>query len=388
MKPHPRTSRARAAFTITELLVVITLIIILVLIAVPSFSAMIYSSEESLAESQLRAAMRAARDAAVRSSGAADGAAVFFFEPGGRLTILPCVKVGDLTDWTDLNAVNAQSDDLTRREVFAAAPGFSAVTLPKFWMVRGFAPANSLTEMWYGAGGPRTATTYTATTATNRQWVFPETGFFDVNATGEQTNDGYLRSTFMVRFRAGTGELVGASTAPSLVFFPRNSTAGRLGNDCYGVLRADRAEDPVRFIRQVLGNGTTIDGDTGAAVRRKLLGRGSTDMVLARPVMQVALYNENRLAAALGARVDRESDSLYQSPPVDANGQPNTMGYVPRYVNINGAVQTAALLDKISRFIEGDTNFDNRVDDQDRPNAKVFGIDRYSGALRRLEVQP
>lgn len=375
MKPHPRTSRARAAFTITELLVVITLIIILVLIAVPSFSAMIYSSEESLAESQLRAAMRAARDAAVRSSGAADGAAVFFFEPGGRLTILPCVKVGDLTDWTDLNAVNAQSDDLTRREVFAAAPGFSAVTLPKFWMVRGFAPANSLTEMWYGAGGPRTATTYTATTATNRQWVFPETGFFNV----EGAADGYRRSTFMVRFRAGTGELVGSSTTPALVFSPRNSSANRTGP--LAAARADRAEDPVRFVRQVLSQG--VSPASPASDKRRVLGRASSDMVLARPVMQVALYNENRLAAALGLRVDRDTDSLYMGPDV-SGGLPVYATYVPKYVG----GQTAALLDKISRFVEGDTNFDNRVDDQDRPNAKVFGIDRYSGALRELEVQP
>lgn len=378
------TSLTRRAFTVTELLVVITLIIILVLIAVPSFSAMIYSSEESLAESQLRAAMRAARDAAVRSNGAADGAAVFFFEPGGRLTVLPCVKVGDLSDWTDLTAVNAQSDDLTRREVFAAAPGFSAVTLPKYWMVRGFAPANSLSALWYGAGNPRpaaaNATTFTTTNAADRQWVFPETGFFNV----EGHADGYHRSTFMVRFRAGTGELVGSTTAPVLVFSPRNSSADRTGP--LASARADRAEDPVRFVRQVLSQ--AVSAAHPASEKRLLLGRACSDMVLARPVMQVALYNENRLAAALGARLDRDTDSLYKAPPLGGNGLPDYSTYVPKYVEINGTAQTALLLGKISRFVEGDTNFDNTVDDEDKPDVRLFGIDRYSGGLRRLEVQP
>jgi prepilin-type N-terminal cleavage/methylation domain-containing protein len=376
----------RRAFTITELLVVITLIVILVLIAVPSFSAMIYSSEESLAESQFRAALRAARDAAVRSNGAADGAAVFFFEPGGRLTILPCVKVGEMTDWVDSSAANSGSTDvadLTRREIFAAAPGFSAISLPKYWMVRGFAPVNALlTQTWYESAHPPTnppPPTGTQANSRDRQWVFPETAFFNI----ESRNDGYERSTFMVRFRAGTGELVGASTAPALVFAPRSSSADRT-TGAFATFRADRAEDPIRFVRQMLANGMPpAGGDSPAVARRRLIGRGSSDMVLARPVMQVALYNENRLADALGVRVDRTTDSLYAPPPL-TNGLPVFTNYLPAYI----AVTPAITLTRINQFIEGDTNADNTVDADDKPEAKLFGIDRYSGALRRLEVQP
>jgi type II secretory pathway pseudopilin PulG len=392
-KPRPtsilghRASHLARAFTITELLVVITLIIILVLIAVPSFSAMIYSSEESLAESQLRAAMRAARDAAVRSNGGADGAVVFFFESGGRLTMLPCVKVGEISDWTDSNAAGAADNTkLTRRDVFAAAPGFSAIALPKYWMVRGFAPAHSMTTVWYG-GNLASATTYNNTNEPERQWVFPETGFFNIDAV----DDGYNRSTFMVRFRAGTGELIGGSTAPALVLSPRNSSQGRTGpifgdtnSGATANYRADRAEDPIQFIQLVLARPITTTNT--ASDKRRLIGRLSSDMVLARPVMQVALYNENRLAGALGTRVDRTTDCLYAPPPLNGSGLPNYNMYVPAYAGIPSGSDTP--LERISRFIEGDTNLDNVVNGDDKPEAKLFSIDRYSGALRRMEVQP
>lgn len=368
------TRNSRSAFTITELLVVITLIVILVLIAVPSFQSMIYSSEEGMAETQVRTAVRAARDAAIRSNGGADGAAVFFFEPGGRTTIIPCIKVGEMTDWFEATGTNPNRT--VRREIFVAAPGFAPVVLPRTWMVRGYVSANSFTDAWYGTAFSGLTTNFDPTTRQQRNWVFPETGFFDDTLT----SDGYRRSTFMIRFQAGTGALVGATTEPALVLAPRNSAAGRtnppFNEDGF---RADRdgREDPVKFVRSWLTrqHTTTLVND-----RRAVLGRRSSDMVLARPVMQIAVYNEQKLAAGLKVRMNSTSGSLYLDPN-DAANNPN---HEPKYSDAN------TYLSDINLWLEGDTNLDGFVSDNtgaDRPDAKLFAVDRLTGVLRPMEVQ-
>ena len=47
---------------------------------------------------------------------------------------------------------------------------------------------------------------------------------------------------------------------------------------------------------------------------------------------------------------------------------------------------------RINQWIEGDTNFDNRIDPTrtpsgDAPEARIFTIDRYTALLRAVEVQ-
>ncbi len=376
IKAHGRDAPAtESGFTVIELLVVITLIVILVLIAVPSFQAMIYSSEEGMAETQVRTAIRAARDAAVRSNGGADGAAVFIHEPGGRCTILPCVKVGEITDWFDFNSTGTET---TRRDIFAAAPGFAPVQLPRTWMIRGYVSANSFTNAWYGAAYSGQTTNSGTPILSQRNWVFPETGFFDADSA----SDGFHRSTFMIRFQAGTGALVGASTEPALVLAPRNSAAGRTNTPFSEDPQANRdgREDPVKFVRTWLAKKVT---GSGVNDRRAILGRRSSDMVLARPVMQIALYNEQKLAAALGVRVDPGTGCIYTAAPV-SGGIANYTGYRPMYVG-------PVYLDDIDRWIEGDTNQDGTVSNNsgaDRPEAKLYAIDRFTGVLRQMEVQP
>jgi len=185
----------------------------------------------------------------------------------------------------------------------------------------------------------------------------------------------------MVRFQAGTGALVGASTEPALVLAPRNSAAGRTVSP-FNVdgFRADREgrEDPVKFVRSWFGrpNSPTLADD-----RRAVLGRRSSDMVLARPVMQLAIYNENKLAAGLKVRTDRTTGSLY----LDPNDSVNNPNHEPRYAD------NAIYLSDINFWIEGDTNLDATVSDStgaDRPEAKLFAIDRLTGVLRPMEVQP
>ena len=101
MNSNPRhTLNLRAAaFTLVELLVVIAIFVLLLAIAVPAFSSMLYSSEQSLADNHLRMGLGAARDAAIRSPQGTDAAAVFFYDPAtGRTMILPCIAAGVLKD--------------------------------------------------------------------------------------------------------------------------------------------------------------------------------------------------------------------------------------------------------------------------------------------------
>lgn len=364
---HGLRVRTSVAFTVTELLVVIVLISILVLIAVPSFQAMVYSSEEALAETQLRGGIRGARDVAVRSSAGNDGAAVIFFDRGGRTTIVPCIKAGELIE----TIPGSTGTQVNRREVFAAAG--PVVQLPKNFMIRGYLPPQTVTDEYYGASASSTGYQ-----ANESNWAFPETDFFDV----ESTVSGLDRNTIMVRFEAGTGALVGASTEPVLVFAPRRSSTGRQAQP-FGSFRADKdgVEDPVRFVRRVL-NAPGLN----SMAKDQLLGRDSSDMVMARPVQQLALYDESRLASALRARIDPDSGCLYSAPP--QNGDVQQFGnYSPKYV---GAQPNEVRIGRINDWIEGDTNLDGRVqpgDQGDRPEARLYTLDRYTGSLRSMPVQ-
>ncbi|MFN0132137.1 MAG: type II secretion system protein, partial [Phycisphaerales bacterium] len=160
---------ARRAFTLVELLVVIAIFVLLLAIAVPAFSNMLYSSEQSLADNALRSALTAARDAAARNGPEQDAAAVFTFEPDGRLSVLTCVRAGVIEDVPPLGARATVT-----REVFVPLAGFLPIQMPRGWMVRGYAPPNSVDDGWY-------EDTYLNTgplVVRSGNWVFPETGFF------------------------------------------------------------------------------------------------------------------------------------------------------------------------------------------------------------------
>lgn len=370
-------------FTIIELLVVITIITIIVLIALPRFSAMLSSQEEQLAVNLLGTAMKSGRDAAMRSGGDDDAAVVFFYRPGpanssvgGRLVMVPCVKVGTFLD--DPRRLNGGGSDDVRgelRDVFVPVTGFDPVVLPRNWMVRGYAPPNSIdaASQWYESG----ATVRYQQAEGN--WVFPETDFYD-HSKDRSGND---RQTFMVRFKAGTGEVVTVpnSTAIVLDVRPNYQNRGGSGNPSWDLYNA---YDRTGFVRKALRHGGTarqlLFGSDGS-------GQYSSDVVLVRPVGQLALYDGTKLAAALGAQASPGSSCLYLPPPdpngvVGATNDPTSD--FPQFVAGVDSI-------KINQWIEGDTNFNDRVegpDGRDGPTAFVYSLDRYSGEPRRLEVQP
>lgn len=354
---------ARRAFTLAELLVVILIMVILVLIAVPAFSAMLYSSESSMAETLLRSALRSGRDAAIRSTGHDDAAIVFFFEPGGRCTMVPCVKAGEVQDIYPPNTA-------VTRDLFVPSEVLEPVQLPRNWTVRGYAPLNSIDDAWYEPPGQRYGVE-----PSRGDWVFPETGLY-FKPTTPAANSGYDRQTFMVRFEAGSGLMTTASSRPALIFAPSMiEPAGLNGLD--PAFRTLRRQGPRRYVERVLTDTFSnpfLPAAQRAAKIQSLLGDQSIDTVLTRAVGQVALCDETKLASALGVRLDPTTASLY----LPWNGN---LAFVP---GVGSNVM-------VNRWIEGDTNLNGRIEPRtlagDAPEAKVFTIDRYTAVLRVVEVQ-
>jgi len=366
------------AFTLVEMLVVIIIITSILLIAVPSFQSMINSSEAALAESMLKSGMRAGKDAAIRSTGDQDSAVVFFYAPGGRLSMGVFVKAGTLEDRDGAN-------NPVRRDIFVPTGLNESVQLPRGWMVRGFAPPNATSignstdsqadpsTQWYEPSANRPMSSFVG------NWVFPETAFYDTSVS----YDGGNRQTFMVRFQAGSGIMKMGTADTCLVFVPGPNANWRTAG-VFASHRADQTDDAFKFVMRVLNAPGAGAGSLTDQQQRDLLGWECSDMVLARPVSQLALYEEVKLATGIAARVDRTSDCLYR-PFIP--GTSNAPEYVVR-------ADPANFTRDINRWIIGDTNldgthqaFDGSGQVEDAPEARVFTIDRYTGGLQSVEVQ-
>lgn len=348
-------------FTLTELLVVIAIIVLLIVLALPAFSTMIMSQESAAAEQRLSSAMSAARDAAIRSGAGQDTAAVFYYEPGGKMTIVTCQRVGTLND--------TSSNPPVLREVFVPLDTVEPIDLPRYWMVRAYAPASAVgVADWYDIGSG--AVRYPAN---QPAWVFPETGFYDCTAV----DAGQDRQTFMVRFEGGTGVQMSGLPDPVLVLSPRPSETNRPTGTAQEWRRPDRANDLRRWTVRTLTDRRNLTDQERVA----MIGNISSDMVLARGSTMLALYDERKMAAALGVRPDPVSGSLYFVDPtaIDQGRQAVRPEFVP-----GPRVRSAAM----NRWIEGYANpTQNDNVRAETPDARVFTVDRYVGAIRPVQVQ-
>ncbi len=426
---HTTRSRGRRpAFTIVELMVVVGIIVLLVSVAVPSFNAMSYSTTRSLAENSLRRSVTVARDISLRSSQGGDGAIVFVFDPGGQMRIVPAEQVGTFKDAVPdagANGVGGINEppfngffgQFINRDVFVPSGLAESIALPANWNVRGFAPGglmldalNSGREIaeWYNTdtyGGTDTS----SLTKIQGNWVFPETGFYDQNLA--VTPGGVTgRQSFMVRFDAQTGA-VSSSRRSGVLVDPRPSEQDR---DAYNPAdrrrawtRVDKADDlsvwATRAIRDANPDAdNSYYNDQDFRERSRLVGSVSNDTVLVRPVSRLALADERRLAAGIGANgLNRETRSLYQpyegaNPRIAMDEALFRGGFDPDTIrqNINAWISGdtaggpgSARGGRPDQLIgDGEINFDEASGPVDQPEASVFSLSPYTGEL--LELDP
>jgi hypothetical protein len=268
------------------------------------------------------------------------------------------------------------------REVFALVPGAEPVQIPSGWTVRGYTPANTIDDQWYGnpsfANNP-----YSISAARSRgNWLFPETGFYN-DQNDNNGGEGPKRQTFMVRFEGGTGTVKGGDSTPVLVLAPSISTTFRTTSpwSLYPdpttgqfPFRPDLEADPVRFVRRVAAAPATGQGSLTFAQRQALVGDLSSDIVLTRPVGQIAVCNEKRLAQSIGAQLDPVTSSLYKDPSAN--------NWEPRFVDVRGTPWSDTNTVNVNAWIEGHlTLTSGQAVDSD---CRIFAVQRYLGWLQEI----
>lgn len=425
-----QSRRRSIGFSLIELLVVIAILGLLAAVGIPAIRNMIYTSTGSMAEVQLRLALGAARDLAIRNPGG-DSAAVFTFEPGGRLTIVPMVHVGRILDTKDPDQALGGTPFAGYRDVFAPTPLAEPMQLPAGWMVRGFAPAGYIfaegnnndvppqfvpSNGWYyqpngtAVGNRRMnlGTDNISNLPSRGNWVFPETAFFDPaitdQGTGQRPNN---RNTFMVRFASGTGRIVGVSPDPVIVLLPRVSIDNSGGKALASVQpawstgldwrRIDRTDNLVSWGRAVCD----MEWPTNAAA---LVGCRSADAALACSVDIIALYDENKMAIGIGARSLNNVTGTIYGGAVNSVSVSSKSNEVPKAPNIDVSLWPAGTFvagggtepekaERVQMLINnymlnalrnrdvapvGDANFLKSFIDSD---ARLFTVDTYMGSV-------
>ena len=348
----------RGGFTLIELILVIALLGLVVLVAMPAFSGLMRSASEGGAENALRSGLAAGRDAAVRSSGINDGAAVFFFEPGGRLTIVPCVRVGAVKDWR-ANSTGL-GGALVWRDGFVPVPEVDPIQLPLNWMIRAYAAPETVDDQWYDDNYQPMRD--------EGNWVFPETGFYDRSVD----QDGDDRQSFMVRFQAGTGRLRIHNGEPALVLSLRPTSILDRPNDWKD---PTKAEDLGRWVQRVLNDSSLVrPGD-----RAELLGNESGDTVLVRSVSLLAVYDIKRLAAAIGMRgINPKTGSLYG----DGRGIGGDFPTDPTLDSaMLGGLNESDVISRVNDWIEGRQGGPLADVPSD---VRLFTVPRYAGQVQEI----
>lgn len=401
---------ARQAFTVVELLVVIVVIIIVLTIATPAFRALIYSSERSLAFNSVEAAVASARDIALRSAGGDDGAVVFLYDQGGPMRIVPAVRVGSIRQQRRQGELSAAGQ--VEVDVFAPVPDATLIEMPRNWHVRGYASAGSMIDLqgngieygaWYNSEPWGGGDVRSNPIKNERNWVFPESGFYPVDLQVSPSNGSGAgvrpniaaptsRQSFMIRFDARTGA-ISTDRGLALLIDPRPSSRDRVGANNPDAdqlrLRPDRSEDLVRWARGLINAApfnpnsgrprnppySTQDFDSALA----FIGIQSNDTVLVKPVTRFAVYDERRMVQDIGARsVNPATGTIYAPVAADGSGD-DSIRYDEQL--FRDGLDNDEVRDRINAWIEGDTNFDQEINDEDEPQARLYLVRPLTGEL-------
>ncbi len=444
MKHAHRTSRSaspvrdRRAFTVVEILVVVTIGIILTSIAVPAFQNLLESSRRSLAVNALQNAVQSAQDIALSGREGEDGAIVFIYDTQSRsMRLVPAVKIAEIPEFDSgvpgqLGQIGLGGRPSVMVDVFVPYSSGETIQLPENWMVRGYAPPGSMIDprfpgqvvqnpsdrlaaIWYDSPmyGGRAVD---ADAKNEANWVFPETAFYAIDAqhfggdamTGDlgnnPTDPHTPRQSFMVRFDGQTGQL-SLSTRAAIFVDPRPSRERPYGDqpsidDRWK--RVDLSDSIGRWALRII-NTADLNGDGRAYDARQggdfdfqslFIGNVSHDTILVKGVSRLALYEESALARDLGARgVNATTGTIYDDYPQDDSTAPIEIDET-LWQTYPGDDEIRVL---INRWIEGDTNgnpsgpggdgvirFSDDPELSDNPVSRLYLIQPYSGELQEI----
>lgn len=409
----PRARSLRSAFTVVELLVVVVIILIVLTVATPAFRALIYSSQRSESVNALNAAVVAGRELALRSGGnAEDAAVVFLFDRDGSMRLVPAVRVGSIQEPVFGSSAGGGAQAIApvtvTRDVFAPALDVASFEMPDFWNVRAYAPIGSMVDLvpgqrpnesaavWYnspayGGDAPNNAV------KSEGNWIFPETAFYDIEQANAPAGSGTrtARQSFMIRFDARTGA-ISQNRDTALFVDPRPSTVDRRGGENRPPIddlwqRPDRAENLADWARSIVRS-QPVGPDRRPLpppyrvgdprdVRSSLIGLSSNDTVLVKPVTRVAVYDERRMATAIGARrLNPDTNSLYL--PVEPGDGAQDIGFDLSL--FRDPVSVDELRVRINRWMDGDTDNDDDIDEEDEVEARLYIVRQATGELAEV----
>ena len=391
--PAARVRRPRRAFTLLELLVVISIIVIAVSVLVPAFGRIIESSNYASAVNSVTVTLGNARALAIQS-GRPTGVAFLFDTRTQKFTLMVLESSGEGGVLSNFPVGPPQQ---TYCSVFRPATGSVPVELPRGMGVyaisyeiedRVWFIDNQPTHTWYAGesivipGRPDPVT----------PWIFPRNdgrmfteksskGLWGVDPwdrlTGRDSQAGYddtvipdseaLRAvrnvqTFFVQFnpdgKAGHRTRAGGQESQNaLLEFPDRPTRP---SDTRPDPRA--YDDPLRFDPE-----NFTDPETGAIVPRDVDSRSPNPEVVMRAASQLAVVDLNRLAEWIG----RPRPWLYRpnpaSPPTGVTRMP-----MPQWM-IDARFNDELVVREISRQIDR--------------NAEIIDFNRFTGAVMRRSAR-
>jgi hypothetical protein len=211
------------------------------------------------------------------------------------------------------------------------------------------------------------------------------------NGSVQGEDEGWKRQTFMVRFESGTGNAAISARVPVLVLDPLPVLSGEgfrgAGRDPYSLEVHDptQASSLEAFVRQQINNPQLRAGNPPDIT--KILGDVSPDTVLAMPVTEIALYDEARMASAIGVvRLNPITNSLYGNME-DETLAPTVPEFDRSTRTWGGAVPDAQDIQaRVDAYMTRDAHTPRVLDESTSFEARVFTIQRYMGQL--TEVSP
>lgn len=379
------------AFTLVELMVVISIIVTLVAVTLPSFTTLIESSNYSSAISQTSAALGNARAIAMRDG--SKTAVAFLFDVTTQQYTLMILEEAQFGSSASLSSLPTAPDHYLYTTGFRPAQNSATIELPKGTGVYGLSfshvpnptidptilndPAiDDVTWHWYAG-----EVYENANTIVENPWIFPRNdallfwengaaiaGGADLPGPWEELLSGGATNEVVDAVRHANSFMVQYNPDGSVV---AAFTRGSFQQPSNGYIEFPLAPidiDSIVSDAEPYDNPSLFDPEADPVFFGVAEGERNPEVLL-RTVTQLAIVDLNRLQRGTGVRAPwflHPGTSLAPWPDYDPDGRPGSGDEVPF-----SDPALDALVGEVSAWIDD--------------NAEIIGFDRYTGAaIRRV----